>query len=63
MNKITGISIITTGEGQRITCNYSTLDDAGNITGTNNRANYIALKPEVLAAVNTILTDAETHLG
>ena len=43
MTKITGFSVMTTGEGKRVTVNYSVLDDAGNIRDTNLRANYVAL--------------------
>ena len=39
MNKITGFSVLPTGEGKRVTVNYSVLDDAGNIRDTNLRAN------------------------
>lgn len=62
MNKITGFSVLTTGEGKRVTVNYSVLDDAGNIRDTNLRANYVALDDTVLAAVETIETDAAAHL-
>ncbi|MDY6124779.1 MAG: hypothetical protein SPI66_02030 [Gemmiger qucibialis] len=62
MNKITGFSVLTTGEGKRVTVNYSVLDDAGNIRDTNLRANYVALDDTVLKAVETIEADAEAHL-
>ena len=60
MNKITGFSVMTTGEGKRVTVNYSVLDDAGNIRDTNLRANYVALDDAVLAAIATIEQDAAT---
>ena len=62
MNKITGFSVLTTGEGKRVTVNYSVLDDAGNIRDTNLRANYVALDDTVLKAVETIETDAAAHV-
>lgn len=62
MNKITGFSVLTTGEGKRVTVNYSVLDDAGNIRDTNLRANYVALDDTVLKAVETIEADAAAHL-
>ena len=62
MNKITGFSVLTTGEGKRVTVNYSVLDDAGNIRDTNLRANYVALDDTVLAAIDAIEQDAEVHL-
>ena len=62
MNKITGFSVMTTGEGKRVTVNYSVLDDAGNIRDTNLRANYVALEDTVLAAISAIEQDAAAHL-
>ena len=62
MTKITGFSVMTTGEGKRVTVNYSVLDDAGNIRDTNLRANYVALDDTVLAAIAAIEQDAAAHL-
>lgn len=62
MNKITGFSVMTTGEGKRVTVNYSVLDDAGNIRDTNLRANYVALEVTVLEAIAAIEQDAAAHL-
>ena len=62
MNTITGFSVLTTGEGKRVTANYSVLDDAGNIRDTNLRANYVALDDTVLAAIAAIEQDAAAHL-
>ena len=62
MNKITGFSVLTTGEGQRVTVNYSVRDDAGNIRDTNLRANYVALDDTVLSAIAAIEQDAAAHL-
>lgn len=53
---------MTTGEGKRVTVNYSVLDDAGNIRDTNLRANYVALDDTVLAAIAAIEQDAAAHL-
>lgn len=62
MNKITGFSVLTIGEGKRVTVNYSVLDDAGNIRDTNLRANYVALEVTVLEAIAAIEQDAAAHL-
>lgn len=58
MNKITGFSVLTTGEGERVTLSYSVLDADGNIVSTNNRKNYVVLDEDVLTAIATIRTDA-----
>ena len=63
MNKITGFSVLTTGEGKRVTVNYSVLDDAGNLRDTNLRANYVALDDTVLAAIAAIEQDAAAHIA
>lgn len=62
MTKLTGFSVITTGEGKRVTCSYSTLDEQGNVTSQNNRANYIALDEDVLSAVALLEADALAHI-
>ncbi len=62
MNKITGFSVLTVGEGKRVTVNYSVLDEAGNIRDTNQRANYVALDETVLEAIAAIEQDAAAHL-
>lgn len=62
MNKITGFSVLTVGEGKRVTVNYSVLDEAGNIRDTNLRANYVALDDTVLSAIDVIEQYAESHL-
>ena len=58
MNKITGFSVLTTGEGERVTLSYSVLDADGNIVSTNNRKNYVVLDEDVLTAIAAIRTDA-----
>ena len=62
MNIITGFSVLTVGEGKRVTVNYSVLDEAGNIRDTNQRANYVALDETVLEAIAAIEQDAAAHL-
>ena len=63
MTKITGFSVMTTGEGKRVTVNYSVLDEAGNIRDTNQRANYVALDETVLEAIAAIEQDAAAHVS
>ena len=58
MKKITGFSVMTTGEGKRITVNYSVLDEAGNLKDTNLRENYVALDENVLDAIKIIEDNA-----
>lgn len=62
MNRVTGFSVLTTGEGKRITVNYSVLDDTGRLMDTNRRENYVALDEDVLSAIATLEEDAAAHL-
>ena len=62
MTRLTGFSVVTTGEGKRVTCSYSVLDEYGNVTSQNNRANYIALNEDVLGAVAVLESDALAHI-
>lgn len=63
MTKLTGFSVITTGEGKRVTCKYSCLDERGNVTRQAMQASYIALDADVLAAVDTLEADALAHIA
>ena len=63
MNKITGFSVLTTGEGERVTLSYSVLDADGNIVSTNNRKNYVVLDEDVLTAIAAIRTAAAARAG
>lgn len=62
MNRVTGFSVLTTGEGKRITVNYSVLDGTGRLMDTNRRENYVALDEDVLSAIATLEKDAAAHL-
>lgn len=62
MTRLTGFSVITTGEGKRVTCSYSTLNEQGQVTSQNNRANYVALEENVLQAVAVLEADALAHI-
>ena len=54
MKKITGFSVMTTGEGKRITVNYSVLDEEGNLKDTNLRENYVELDENVLEEIKVM---------
>lgn len=52
--KITSITILTTGEGKRISLTYSEIDESGNLTSENNRLNRIIVNDEVLETVGEL---------
>lgn len=37
MKKLSGVAVVTTAEGERVSYTYMELDDNGNITSQNNR--------------------------
>ena len=51
MKKLSAVAIVTTAEGERVSYTYTELDSDGNITSQNNRASFVALDEEVLAAI------------
>lgn len=57
--KITSITILTTGEGKRISLTYSEIDEGGNLTSENNRVNRIIVNEDVLEKVAEIETFAK----
>lgn len=47
MKKVTGISFVRTAEGLRVAYSYSDIDDAGNVTASNQRGSYINVDDSV----------------
>lgn len=62
MKKLTGIAVVTTAEGKRVSYAYSVLDSEGNVTDTNQRGSFVALDEDVLAAITTLETAAQARL-
>ena len=54
MKKLTSVAVVTTAEGERVSYAYTELDSDGNITSQNNRASFVALDDDLLAAIATI---------
>lgn len=60
MNILTSFTHLKTGEGDRISYTYSTLDDDGNVIAQNKRGNFVALDADLkahLVAVNTYIAE------
>lgn len=60
MNVLTSFTNLKTGEGERVSYTYSTLDDDGNVVAQNKRGNFVALDSDLkahLAAVNAYITE------
>lgn len=62
MKRLTGLAIVPSAEGKRIAYTYSELNEAGEVTSTGNKGNFIALTSEELAAIETLEKAAEAHL-
>ena len=60
MNVLTSFTNLKTGEGERVSYTYSTLDDDGNVVAQNKRGNFVALDNDLkahLAAVNAYIME------
>lgn len=47
INRLTGVALITTGEGERVSFTYSTLDSEGNVISANNKGSFVAMNEEL----------------
>lgn len=62
MKKLSGVAVVTTAEGERVSYTYMELDDSGNITSQNSRGSFVALDEEVLAAIATLKNAVNARL-
>ena len=62
MKKITSVSAMQAPEGVRVSYTYSEIGDNGEIVSRHNSGAFLAVQPELLAAVQTLITAAEQHL-
>lgn len=62
MKKLSGVAVVTTAEGERVSYTYMELDDSGNITSQNNRGSFVVLDEEVLTAIATLKNAVNARL-
>ena len=62
MKKLSAVAIVNTDEGERVSYTYTELDSNGNITSQNNRASFVALDDDLLAAIATLKTAVNARL-
>lgn len=62
MKKLTSVAVVTTAEGERVSYAYTELDSDGNITSQNNRASFVALDDDLLAAISTLKSAVNARL-
>jgi len=64
MKKITGIAILATAEGERITYTYSEIDEAtGQVVQSNIKRSFIVLDAETQNIVDNLKAKVETKLS
>ena len=61
LNKLTGIALMTTGEGDRVSFTYSVIDEEGNLISPNNKGNFIALDAELINHIQAIRDFVNTN--
>lgn len=61
INRLTGIALMTTGEGDRVAYTYSVIDDEGNLISPNNKGNFIALDAELINHIQAIRDFVNTN--
>lgn len=62
MIAITSVSVVSTGEGNRIVATYSEIGDDGEFLSQNKKKNYIATEQETLSAIEVLKSDAMKHI-
>ncbi len=62
MKTLTGLAVVPSAEGKRITYTYSELNEAGEVVSAGNKGNYIAVTETELAAVETLESAAKARL-
>lgn len=63
MKIITGIAVLNTGEGERITYTYSEVDEFGNITQSNIKKSFIAVDDETKGIVANLRAKVNEREG
>ena len=61
INRLTGVALITTGEGERVAYTYSIIDEEGNLISPNNKGNFIALDAELINHIQAIRDFVNTN--
>lgn len=65
ISKITGIAILTTAEGKRITYSYSKIDENGTIAESNIKQSFVVLDEdmEILNIIKELEDKVKQHMG
>ena len=60
---ITGIAVLTTAEGKRITYSYSKIDKNGAIVESNIKKSFILMEQDTINLVEQLEEKVKEHLG
>lgn len=63
MKKVTGIAILQTAEGQKITFTFSEIDDRGNIIQSNVKRSFVVIDGETNDIINQLKSKVEERLA
>ena len=63
MLKLTGVAIITTAEGKRITYSYSDVSDDGSIKASNIKRSFIAVDEELKSIIEQLESKVSNHMN
>lgn len=63
MLKLTGVAIITTAEGKRLTYSYSEVDDNGTIVKSNVKRSFVAVDEELKDIIEQLETKVSAHMN
>ncbi len=61
MKKLTSLSILNTGEGDRIAFTYSVVDENGMVISQNNKGNFLIMDETIRAHANEIRDYIQTN--
>jgi len=63
MLMLTGVAIVTTAEGKRLTYSYSEVDENGTIVKSNAKRSFVAVDTELKAIVEQLENKVSEHMN
>lgn len=63
MLMLTGLAIVTTAEGKRITYSYSEVDENGTIVKSNAKRSFVAVDSEIKAIIERLENKVSEHMN
>ncbi|WP_238906624.1 hypothetical protein [Clostridium sp. YIM B02506] len=63
MLMLTGVAIVTTAEGKRVTYSYSEVDENGTIVKSNIKRSFVAVDQELKNIIDQLESKVSTHMN